>query len=397
VVAAAVRDSGGARQLRSLPPTVTSFSAIACLLTLAHADDGGTDPAATASAPEVSTEPTHTAPPRMGRAGWNRIALGVGSVTAAGLGTWWMLELGESLGAGDLSAVLVGGGAVGLAGAVVGGTAAALNPGTFPVADPANGARAFFGLRPRPTPYVGETAPWSASLGTAPRFYVGTRLRITPMLRGQVDLGATQQVSALTEETSSKQAEAAGASVDVRWALGADPSAPVLDVVWRPVLELRFEQFTYIDGAKRRLRRALLAPMTVGARWHLTRRQRVEAVLGPRFDEVGWTGDEPGSTDWQTGPLYMEASYTVDLDHPGTHTSSRVGVGYRHSKLDGAGLDAGAVNGIFGPALVDYTFRYRPRPSAWAAQARLDLTIADGGGAAFQLGVVPPIASRKQP
>ncbi len=322
---------------------------------------------------------------RLGRQGGTpRAVLGLGSAAAMGLGSWWMLSLGESLGSGDPAAVLFGAGAVGLLGASTGAAVTLFDPSTDGLADPANTARAFLGIAPDATAYVDEQAPWAAYGGLAPRVQLG-RWRLTPMARTGLDIGATREVDPISGGTSSLREWQLGVAFEVRGAVG-DPEQPVLDLVWRPSLELRVDDVTYVDGTEATFRRRLGAPLTVGTRWYLTQRQRLEVVAGPRFDEIRWV-DGAG---WSRGPLYLEAFYSIDLAHAGAITGSRLQLGYVHSKLDGAGLDLAAVNGIFGPALVRYDVRWRPRPTAWALQGGLRLVLADGGGAAVEVGVVPP-------
>ena len=303
-----------------------------------------------------------------------------------------MLGLGESLGAGDVAAVMFGAGAAGLLGATAGAGTALFDPAAEALPDPANSPRAFLGLVPDGTPYAGEKAPWAAHGGLAPRIQVG-RWRITPLFRGSLDLGSTVEVDPIDGRSSSLRQEGWGGGLEVRRPIGPDAD-PWLDLVVRPTAERRYDHVTYADGTEADFRRSLAAPLTVGTRWHLTGRQRFEVVAGPRFDQIRWSAarDDVG---WSRGPLYLEAFYSIDIAHGGPWTGSRLQVGYLHSKVDGAGLDIGAVNGIFGPAIARYDLRWRQRPTAWAVQAGIDVVIADGGGAAVQLGLVPPM--KEQP
>ena len=346
-------------------------------------------------APAPELEPAPLPAPSVPRArvrlgtsgGVERVALGLGSAAAMGVGSWWMLSLGESLGAGDVAAVLFGAGAAGLLGVTAGAGTSLFDPGAEALLDPANTPRAFLGLAPAASPYLGEKAPWAAYGGLAPRAQLG-RWRITPMFRGALDLGSTVEVDPLSGGTSSLRQEGLGGGVEVRGAIGPEAS-PWFDLVWRPTAERRYDHVTYVDGTEADYRRSLAAPLTVGGRWYLTGRQRFEVVAGPRFDQIRWSAGRE-DVGWSRGPLYLEAFYSVDIAHGGAWSGSRFQVGYLHSKVDGAGLDIGAVNGIFGPAIVRYDLRWRPQPTAWALQLGLDLTIADGGGGALQLGVVPP-------
>jgi hypothetical protein len=202
-----------------------------------------------------------------------------------------------------------------------------------------------------------------------------------------------------------------GLGVDLAVALPYPVLAPrrsarlgAAELRWRPEVQIRRDAFAPGTSQATILERTMLLPLTVGVRWHLSARQRFTLYAGPRFDLVAFSdlgSDRLRRGGVQTGPLYGEAWYDVDV--PLTPRPRRDGrprkldangqltLGYIHSKLDGNGFDLGPVIGFLGPLHVGWATRLRPLGAPLAAQLGAFARIGNGNtSVALELGLVAP-------
>ncbi|MEX1367455.1 MAG: hypothetical protein AB1Z98_30285, partial [Nannocystaceae bacterium] len=182
---------------------------------------------------------------------------------------------------------------------------------------------------------------------------------------------------------------------------------------YRPEVQIRRDRFDPSTPNDRRLGRTMLLPLTVGARWVLSPRQRFTVYFGPRFDLVAFSDPSSGSGSGsgsgsnrmrrgqaQVGPLYGEAWY--DIDVPLTPRARRDGrsrrldatgqltVGYIHSRFDGQGFNFGPVIGFLGPIHVGWATRLRPAGAPVAAQLGAFARLGSGTSVGLELGLVAP-------
>lgn len=313
-------------------------------------------------------------------------------------GMAWYFVAGDSLGAGDPAGVMVAGGGVALTGALLGraidGPWARGRPEPHSAGTPA----LELGLAPGGTPTMGETDPWRADLGVAPRFQ-GDALQLILGARGGSWLG--QQVAV---DPRPDQAGAVALRTH-RWGFDVAPELraqqPGIDLQLLPQLWSATETVTHPGLDPRAIHREAVVA-AVGARLHITERQRFVVAMGPRFDSLRYTraDDTWSPRTWTVGPIYGATSWQFDLPGPATlggwPASSRLTVGYEHENFHGAGFDFYAVNGFFGPLRASWDLRVRPRGGAHALQASIDATLATGGGVRVALGWAPPTPSFRQ-
>lgn len=168
---------------------------------------------------------------------------------------------------------------------------------------------------------------------------------------------------------------------------------------YRPQVQIRRDTTDPGQPGARIVERTMLLPLSVGARWHLSPRQRFTVYFGPRFDFVSLS--LPGSPSLQRGsamigPLYAEAWYDIDIGHRVRRESSRVqttsmlSLGYIHSRFDGQGFDFGPVVGFFGPVHIGWSTRLRPRGAPVAVQLGAFGRLGQGTTMGLELGLVAP-------
>jgi hypothetical protein len=183
----------------------------------------------------------------------------------------------------------------------------------------------------------------------------------------------------------------------------------VAELRFRPEFQYRREWLRYGENDRRVVERTMLLPLNVGVRWHLGPRQRFTFYVGPRFDIVSYT--DPGGRSLARGkpviaPLYAEAWYDIDIpltarprrDHRPRNAvvNSQLTFGYVHSRFDGRGFNFGPVIGFLGPIVTEYAIRVRPRGAMAAMQAGLGMVIGNGVTFTGRVGVVLPDVRRRR-
>lgn len=172
---------------------------------------------------------------------------------------------------------------------------------------------------------------------------------------------------------------------------------------WRPEVQIRRDSFAPGTAKATLLERAIVLPLTVGVRWHLSERQRFTLYAGPRFDFVAFSdrgSDHLRRGGAQIGPLYGEAWYDVDVPLTGRprrdgrprklDATGQLTLGYVHAKIDGQGFDFGPVIGFLGPVHVGWSTRLRPAGARLAAQLGAFARIGNNTTAGLELGLVAP-------
>ena len=347
--------------------------------------------------------------------------LGVG-IAAGGVASGMLFALGDRTGSGDPATLLVGGGAVAGAGALFGALVARLG-GDGP-ADPDRIRPSTLGLDYRFTQpgALDETHPHQMRVTFAPNYFFpggGGRLRLFGHVGGT--LWQERQVDPRPQFQQPIEGQLGTAPVALRErrlsiGVGADLAVnlpyPVLErsamlgaaeLRYKPEFQIRRETLDPGLPSQRVIERSMLLPLTVGARWHLSPRQRFTVYFGPRFDIVSYA--EPGEDQLArgsaiVGPLYGEAWY--DVDFPMTarprrdgaerkaSVNSQLSMGYVHSRFDGRGLNFGPVIGFLGPVHVRWATRVRPKTWPVAMQFGAGATIGNGLSGAINMGVVLP-------
>jgi len=172
---------------------------------------------------------------------------------------------------------------------------------------------------------------------------------------------------------------------------------------WRPEVQIRRDSFAPGTAQATLLERTILLPLTVGVRWHLSERQRLTLYAGPRFDFVAFSdrgADRLRRGGAQTGPLYGEAWYDIDVPltgHPRRdgrprklEATGQLTLGYVHAKIDGQGFDFGPVIGFLGPLHAGWSTRLRPAGARLAAQLGAFARVGTSTTVGLELGLVAP-------
>lgn len=353
--------------------------------------------------------------------------LGVGALVG-GVAATMLFALGDRNSAGDPATFLVGGGALAGAGALIGSLVGRLG-GDGP-GDPDRIRPSTVGLDYRVTQpgALDETHPHDMRLSFAPNLFFpgdGGRLRIFGHVGGT--LWQEQQVDPRPQFQQPIEGQSSTAPVVLRErrlsiGVGADLAVnlpyPVLErssflgaaeLRYRPEFQIRRETRDPGLPSQRIVERTMLLPLTVGARWRLSQRQRFTVYFGPRFDIVSY--GEPGEDRLERGraeigPLYGEAWYDIDFPmgrrprHDGSTrravVNSQLSLGYVHSRFEGQGLNFGPVIGFLGPVHARWATRVRPRGWPLAFQAGAGVSIGNGLAGVINLGVVLPDLGEKR-
>jgi hypothetical protein len=203
-------------------------------------------------------------------------------LTGLATGAAWFLLAGDSLGAGDPSGVMVAGGGVALLGVALGRVID--GPWTMGLADPRSaGTPAMeLGLSPGGTAIEGERDPWGVDVGVTPRLQ-------SPGLQF---IGAARASGQLGEHVATDpRPDQAGAVAfrSRRRSLRVEPELRFerrdLDLQLLPMYWTGLETVEHADGSTRSVRRDAVVA-AVGARMHITSRQRFLLAIGPRFDAL---------------------------------------------------------------------------------------------------------------
>jgi hypothetical protein len=342
-----------------------------------------------------------------------------------------LFGLGDRRGGGDPSSLLVGAAALGGAGALVGMVVGALSSEHTADADRVRPTTVGVDYRFGRPAKLDERGAHALSFQFAPTyFFPGERARLRlfghlgGLVRPKRDVDPRPQFD---EPISGQEGTApvvltereltAGVGLDFAMAL----PYPVLparrsrflgpaELRFRPEVQIRREVFDSAFEEPYVLQRTMLLPLTVGMRWHLSRRQRFTFYFGPRFDFVAYS--DPGSKKLhrggaEYGPLYGEAWYDIDFPmtlRPRSDGASRrasvnsmLSLGYVHSRFDGNGFNFGPVIGFLGPIIVDWHTRVRPVGWPVALQGTVGVTVGQGFGLSARVGVVLPDLGRRVP
>lgn len=341
-----------------------------------------------------------TAPALAGDPGGEaRAWLAGGSAAGFAAGAAWLFIAGDSLGAGDPAALLIGAGSVAVGGAGLGAAAAALSDTEAPAGPRLRPPLGALGIAGGPTLYEGEARPLTGSLAATPRARAG-RFDLSLRADASRTLGTNAdrdwRPGGFTGLALQSSTTALDLRPEIRMYPGDGPGSGgwgQLELALRPSVWLRAEQLTYATGEERALRRTAWLPATAGFRWHLSGRQRFELYIGPRFDQLAWTGDEAGAVPPTLGPLYFDTAYDLHVPHPaellGHDALHRFEVGYEHSNFDGTGFNTGAAIGFAGPYRASWDVRLTRPERSWALQLGLATEIGEHGETRLTVGLVP--------
>jgi hypothetical protein len=347
-------------------------------------------------------------------------------IIAAGTGATLMLVVGDSLNAGDPGAMMMGMGAIAAGGATLGA-----------IYGLASGDRPAPGDRVRPStvgvdgvmgdaPVAGESAPGSANFRLAPTYYFphgDGRLRLLGRVGGM--LGPRKDVDPRTEELEnfdtalSERSWSLDLALDlaVRLPYPADygghraevrdakalPSRGYFgpwELRYRPSMSMRRERYQPAgDFEERRIERIMVLPLTVGARSHLSPRQRFTFYAGPRFDFVSYAVGEGSLSRGPAslGAFYGEAWWDMDFPHllrgraSVTHAlCGQLSVGYVHTRFDGQGANVGTAIGFMGPFNAAWRMRLHKLEKSSAIQFGIGGWAGNGIGSFIEVGISLP-------
>ena len=347
------------------------------------------------------------------------MSLGIAAGAAA---TGILFALGDRHGGGDPATFLVGAGALAGAGALFGSLVGRL--GGDRRGDPDRIRPATLGLDYRfgAPANLDETEPHALRLAFAPTYYwngSASRVRLFGHVGGALWLARDvdprpQNVNALDDQRGTapvvlrERQFTTGVGIDL--AVGMPYPAVKRsrflgqsELRWKPEVQIRRELVDPGGAGEHVIERTMFLPLTAGARWHVSPRQRFTIYLGPRLDFIAFSN--PGSRRMrrggaQFGPVYGEAWYDVDFPmtlrprRDGKARTATVGsqlnLGYVHSRFDGRGFNFGPVIGFLGPIHLRWATRVRPRGWKVALQTGAGIAIGNGFTAGLNFGVVLP-------
>ena len=277
-------------------------------------------------------------------------------------------------------------------------------------------------------PVLGERTPGAANLRIAPTYYFPNgdgRLRLLGTVGSM--LGPRTDVDPRSEELDSFQTGLSERSWSMDWALDLAVALPypalpkartqalsglphrgylgAWELRYKPALQMRRERYQPNgEVEEREIERLMFLPLTVGARSHLSPRQRFTFYAGPRIDFVSYAvgGGPLERGPASVGSFYGEAWWDMDFPHllrgeVATRYTLRgqFSAGYVHTRFDGQGANLGTAIGFMGP----YNFAWRmrlhriTRPEAW--QFGVGAWVGNGLGGMLELGVsLPDLGAR---
>ena len=259
------------------------------------------------------------------------------------------------------------------------------------------------------TATVGERRPSAAAVAVQPRFELGPRLRLSPVVVVRSDLGRAVDVDVRPQGGTDPILAVGRRGVDLeaelRWFPGDGTSRTTggnwIDLFARTFANVRWERIDYLQaGGQRGMRRIQAVPIALGARLNLSERQRFELATGPRIDSLAWSDGQGGGYEAAqpfAGPLHMVVRYDIHLPHGDllrAAARSRFRIGYHSSLFDGQGIDVAAVIGYIGPLTLDWDLELTPNEHRCALWAGARFTVAENGGGVLTIGVVPPRRER---
>ncbi len=417
--------------LRSRRGTATAVQTVLLSLTIAATASRAPEPVSVSEEPGTRHRVCHekrqfscctTQDEPCVRTGMARLTLlGVGAAVGSVAATM-LFALGDRSGAGDPATLFVGVGAVAGAGALLGSLIGRLGgdaPGDSDRIRPSTIGVDY--LVPQPGA-LDETHPHEMRMSFAPNFFFadgGGRIRVFGHVGGT--LWQERQVDPRPQFQEPIQGQLGTAPVSLRErrlsiGVGADLAVNLpypafsrssflgaAEIRYKPEFQIRRETLDPGLPSERTVERTMMLPLTVGARWRLSERQRFTVYFGPRFDTISFA--EPGQERLErggvlVGPLYGEAWY--DVDFPMTRAERRDGaarrarvnsqlsIGYVHSRFDGRGLNFGPVVGFLGASHIRWATRVRPTDWPVALQFGAGATIGNGFSAAANVGLVLP-------
>lgn len=355
------------------------------------------------------------------------LLLSLGALAGA-TATAILFALGDRHTKGDFGTVLVGTGAIAGGGAVLGMLAGrALKDGPT-LGDRIRRETLGLELRGQTNPVVDERRPPLMALRFGPSLWLDggrSRIRLLGDIGGwlgsmkQTDPRPQQDVAATSGTTRAVSLQQRRFAMNLAVELSTAMPYPAArrsaflgraELRWKPEVQYRREWVTYGDSGTRIAERTMLLPLTIGARWHVSQRQRFTFYVGPRFDVISYSdlrGKELSRGRPVLGPLYAEAWYDIDVgfgERPRrdgktrrAHVTGMLSVGYVHSRFDSRGLNFGPVIGFLGPVHVQWWTRVRPRGAKTAFQGGLGAIIGNGVGITATAGVVlPDIRARRR-
>jgi len=346
--------------------------------------------------------------------GLARVLLGSAGGAMLAVGATTFLVTGDSLDAGDPQAAIMGTGLVAVGGAALGAVAEVLTAGPpTRVADRPRRPLVRLSVSPGGTYTLGEASPWGLGVQVDPDLGLGRQVNLQPHLGFSTDLGASQYVDPSTEVVEAGQdttfpvalrsrhlMASAGAELSVRIPYPLPVRRPLytgaMELRYKPMWELRRRTLHPDESNTQIVEHMALYPANLGIRWYVSPRQRYTVYLGPRVDWISFS--DPGSTELRRGGaslgrFYGEAWWQLDLPlvtHVGKTTATgRFNLGYIHSQLDNQRFDVGAVVGYFGPVELAFDLLLRRSGAPLGVQLTAGYVVATGGGAFFEVGLVP--------
>lgn len=341
-----------------------------------------------------------------------RVALmGAGFGTLA-LGAFMTYIVGDRAYTGDPNYLLVGGGLAALTGALVGQLFSI--PGNEWAVDGAVGPPVFaVGLVPGGWAVDGETVPPVPTVRLSPALQLdraGSTLRLDTMFGVQAGSEQRNAIFGGEELTlGSHQMRfdmAPELAVALPYPLVLGPKAPQtggVELRYGPKVRVRRYASDNVDGTRDATERLTLLPLNFGIRWHLSPRQHLELLVGPRWDFQGLSRDGEvlvAMGGGQANNIYGEIWYRIDIplskpDRGPAQVTGELAIGYEQWKGDDQALDFGSVVGYIGPLRADWTLHIRKTGHPVAAHVRAGAILARGGGAWFEVGLSrAPLAVR---
>ncbi len=344
-----------------------------------------------------------------------RLLLALTGLALGGAGAALFLTLGDSVGAGDPAGLMIGAGMTAIGGATLGSIFALVDHDRPTDADRLRPATLSLGYGLGPRPALGERTPGALRLRVAPTYWIapGARVRLLAHVGGlagtQAHVDPRPQLSdadgAFPTALRERRLDI-GVALDSAIALPYPTLAPErsarlggAELRWKPEAQIRRHTYNPQTPEEELLERVMLLPLTIGARWNVSSRQRFTVYAGPRFDFTSHRGSGSAQQTLRrgapaAGPFYGEVWYELDVPFATrsgrTRVNGQLGLGYVHSRFDGRGLNLDAALGFLGPLHLRWAMRFRPPRARVAAQAGAGVILGNGAAVTLSLGVVLP-------
>jgi hypothetical protein len=331
-----------------------------------------------------------------------RIILAVSGLAAGAAGAVLTFVVADRAYAGDPNYLLVGGGMLTAASALV-GQLFAIPGNEWAVAG---------------APYV----PPVVSLGLEPGGWAGDgqlvppipMLRASPALRFgrgggtlRLDVGLGVQAGRVQR---GYQGEGHFRTHEVRfdggprlalplpYLLSHHPKAPrtgQVELLYEPSVRVRWYALIGADDVRRTTERMTLLPLSFGVRWHLSPRQRFTLLVGPRWDFQKLMSDGEVLLPMgrgQANNFHGQLTYVIDVPFAppgpgGLEVVGQLSLGYEQWKGDGHSMDWSSVIGYLGPFRVGWTMQFRKPGSELALLVSTGALLGTGGGGWIEIGL----------